>query len=82
MKMHKKLLLKKVSIASMNHLQAIKGGGTLLCNTVNICETLDKCETLDDDECLSFHTAIETTCATTADIQCKTGTSRGNTSII
>ena len=48
MKKQKKLLLKKINIASINHLQSIKGGSD---------------ETLTPDEgCLYEHTDVNATC--------------------
>ncbi|MEM6718431.1 MAG: hypothetical protein AAF611_03850 [Bacteroidota bacterium] len=63
--MKKKLLFKKVSIASINHLQSLNGGGTI--------PTTDP-----GNGCFSEETAPETTCITVEN-NCKTKTTRGYT---
>lgn len=75
MKKQRKLSLKKVNIAPINYLLAIKGGlgdNTRTCNGEN--------------GCVSEHTAANNTCVASIDYVetckiCKTGTTRGAGSI-
>ena len=68
---YKKLLLKKVNIASVNHLKTLTGG------------TDTTLETKPEQGCISGETDVTATicCAYTEDIECKTGTTRGCSSI-
>ncbi|MEM6686793.1 MAG: hypothetical protein AAF617_13500 [Bacteroidota bacterium] len=61
--------MKKVNIAPVSHLNTIKGGNTTLTEQTIVLE------------CVSEVTAINSTCVSSIDIQCKTGTSRGSGSI-